>query len=299
MVLISSCTYLKSVNFSLSQSNKAELWYELLGPEYSSSSSLSPKEQFHAINTHYFPIVTGSHLLKYNLSSREWKSLKLSSEKPDHYDCISIALTMERDVFATGAYLQPDTFLISRLTGEVEELSPLQCHRTHIGLVQHEGNMYAFGGAVSYHSASSAEIYEYRRKQWRRLCDSKQERYSFTPAYYKDHFYLVGGHSMLSESFHIPTETYSFLPQCFNIYRVFITFFKESELVVLQGNSADIINADTLSTQAIAIKSTQYQPMNKTQAFERNGAYCFYSTRNWEVAVVKLEDLSVEIVIFC
>jgi len=79
----------------------------------------------------------------------------LSQEMPVD---VSVAMTLEGDVFVTGAHPLPDTYDISRFTDEIRALSPLRRHRINTGVVQCEGNIYAFGellGETSTHCFAS------------------------------------------------------------------------------------------------------------------------------------------------
>lgn len=275
-----------------SQSTQAELWLELLGAAYSPLSPLPPKEQFRVVKTRYFPVLTATRFLKFNVYSHVWKSLPILME---YSEDISLAVTIMGDVFVTGVHTQPDTFSISQYTGEVKGLNHLLQHRICLGVIQCEGNIYAFGGMIDQVAVPAAEVYENTLKQWRCLPNALNKRYSFTPTHYKAAIYLVGGLSAQSERFYPSTEAYDSLGLDIMTYYCCISLFKGSELVVLLGGDFIVYDVDNLAKgprRVIVSAAKKRCFLHSSLVIEGNEAYYFHSPREEEVVTLILEGMA-------
>lgn len=195
-------------HFYSSLSNQPEVWFELLGPDYSSHSDLSPKQQYRFVATQYIPVVSSDSLRKFIVHSQSWQSLPLSSAINVDRSMSSV-LTVEGQVFVTGTPSTPDTFQIHPISGLVTILDSLITHRNSMGVIRYQANIYAFAGS----SSKQCEVYMAGEALWRPLPPCLSIRSAFTPTQHSGKIYLLGGcGTVRNEYFDTVTEIYHPLP---------------------------------------------------------------------------------------
>jgi len=198
--------------FYSSLSNQPEVWFELLGADYSSHSDLSPKQQYRFVATQYIPVVSSDSLRKFYVHTQSWQSLPLSETVRVHrFMCT--ALTRLGQVFVTGTPSTPDTFQIHSISGLVTFLDSLITHRNSMGVIRYQDDIYALAGYSGSGYHNECEVYMYKTAKWRKLPNCLNARSAATPAAHNAKIYLLGGcGTITAEYLHTTTETFHLLP---------------------------------------------------------------------------------------
>ena len=241
-----------------------ELWHLYL-PEETDLGSEHPKLVYHRRFTRSVFIVLSTKLLRFYIDSKTWSDLSLS--KPVEIDYMSSVTRPELDfLFVCGAMSRREnTFKVGVRSGEVRLLSALNPHRTAMGILTHEGAVYAFNGKKGPESCSNCNKFDVKREIWVQLQFSQEKRSFFNPCLYRGQAYLVGGTSEMA-----PCEVYNLNLNSFAPISVEIAF--PNAVSVISGSNLLAISNKKVATiklsPKISAKKTKAKlPVNLEQYF--------------------------------
>ena len=191
--------------------------------------------RYRRIYCKYLPILTETCLLKWSASSQTSESVPLLSPIRLCHS-VSLVLTIDSQVFITGASLKSDTYRVNPYTGEWNWLDSLRKHRYKMGVVRYQTDIYAFAGLYDGLYMRNAEVYGFAEEKWRELPKCLETRCNFNPTQYKTHIYLLGGHNCsVSEYFDVNSAAFHRLP--FEIEAdCTIAICSDSHLIAIQRN---------------------------------------------------------------
>jgi len=126
-----------------------------------------------------------------------------------------------------------DTFLIS-YQGAVRLLPALAIARCGLGLIEHEGVVWGFGGR-DVRVGAGVEKLRLEGGEWELARDMGTARAYFNPVEFQGEAYLCGGLTSLCEAYSFPSDTYRALPYQLPESSESLTTLLPTGLIVLTG----------------------------------------------------------------